>query len=70
MRWNQMSYDKRLIPGSHILCLLYARYVHERAHLGVDSDVTKVRSEFWIVVFAKSIVVLEKSVYVRKYIWI
>ena len=56
IRWNEMSYNKQLIPilpYNYAFCKLFARHIHEKGHLGVDSDVAKIRSFVWIIGITK-----------------
>ena len=51
-RWVNISYNKAelpILPKVHRLSLLYARNVHQLCHLGVDADIAKIRSVFWII---------------------
>ena len=53
IRWNETSYNKQLVPilpKNHMFSLLFSRYIHERAHLGVNSDVAKIRSFVWLLI--------------------
>ena len=52
LRWFEASYNKQLIPilpKEHPFSKLYAEKIHQEKHTGVDSDVAKIRSEYWIV---------------------
>ena len=51
-KWNELSYNKKqlvIIPGNHRYSKLYARHIHETAHLGVNADIAKIRSDYWII---------------------
>ena len=51
-RWIEISYNKKelpILPKDHRLSLLYCRYIHNILHLGVDSDIAKIRSVFSII---------------------
>ena len=48
----EISYNKQelpILPKNHRLSLLYSRYIHNILHLGIDSDVAKIRSYYWII---------------------
>ena len=50
-RWVEISYNKQelpILPKNHRLSLLYARYIHNAAHLGIDADIAKIRAHYWI----------------------
>ena len=50
-RWIQSSYIKSELPiihGNQRFSELYARYTHEKGHLGIVSDIAKIRSNYWI----------------------
>ena len=52
VRWIEISYNKEMIPileRKHRFSMLFARYIHERAHLGVDTVVAKIRASYWII---------------------
>ena len=52
VRWTEISYNQELIPilpRKHRFAMLFARYVHGRAYLGVDADVAKIRGSHWII---------------------
>ena len=54
--WNEMSYNRLdipILPKEHRFSLLYARMVHRSAHLGVNTEVSKIRTRFWIVSVGK-----------------
>ena len=38
-----------MLPMSHHVSWLYATHVHYTDHLGINADIAKVRSVFWIV---------------------
>ena len=51
-RWIEISYNKKelpILPKDHRFSLLYCRHIHNILHLGVDSDIAKIRSVFWII---------------------
>ena len=55
-RWLQMSFQHQpllLLSYGHEFSRLYVRFIHEIAHLGVASTVSKVRLRFWIVRLSK-----------------
>ena len=50
--WNEMSYNKLdipILPKEHRFSWLYAEMVHRPAHLGINTQVSKIRTRFWIV---------------------
>ena len=49
--WNELSYNKDkliILPGHHRYAKLYARHIHEIAHLCINADIVKIRAEYWI----------------------
>ena len=51
-RWVEISYNKGelpILPKDHRFSYLYSLYMHNRTHLGVDADVSKIRATFWII---------------------
>ena len=54
--WNEMAYDTGeliIISGNHRYAELYARHVHKIAHRGVNADIAKIRTEYWIICIRK-----------------
>ena len=51
IRRFEASYNEQLIPilPKAKFPTMYAEHVHRKAHGGVDSDIARVRSEYWIV---------------------
>ena len=50
--WNELSYNKNrliILPGTHRYAELYSRNLHEIGHLGVNADIAKICSEYWII---------------------
>ena len=50
--WNEMSYNKTdipILPEKHRISKLYAEFIHKSSHLGVNADVAKIRTHFWII---------------------
>ena len=50
--WNEFTYNKKDLPiltAKHKFCEIYARHIHNQAHRGPKADVSKIRSEYWIV---------------------
>ena len=46
--WNRQKFV--LLPKTHPLSTLIARYKHEKGgHLGIAASIAKVRSEYWII---------------------
>ena len=51
-RWFEASFNKRLIPilpKNHNFSKLYAEMIHGENHSGIDSDISKIRLNYWIV---------------------
>ena len=51
-KWFEASYNKELIPilpKDNNFVKLYAEMIHNEKHVGVDSDVAKIRLEYWII---------------------
>ena len=50
-KWFEASYNKQLIPilPQNKFSILFAQNVHEKGHNGIDSDIAKTRSVYWIV---------------------
>ena len=51
MRWFEASYNKCMIPilPKNQFSLLYARMIHDEKHAGIDSDIAKIRSNYWVI---------------------
>ena len=51
IRWFEASYNKSLIPilPKCEFSKLYAGMIHREKHVGIDSDIAKIRLEFWII---------------------
>ena len=50
--WNEMSYNRESIPlhpKEHRFSKLYAEMIHKSGHLGISTEVAKIRTRFWIV---------------------
>ena len=70
VRWFQASYNKRLIPilPKDKFAQLYVEMVHNKKHCGIDSDVTTIRLEYWLVGLRKMCTdVKGKCVHCRKF---
>ena len=51
-RWTEISYNKQEIPiisGKHKFAKLFSEYIHKSGHLGVESDIAKIRSRYWVI---------------------
>ena len=51
-RWVEISSNKQelpILPIDHRFSYTYLLYMHNRTHLGVDADVSKIRATFWII---------------------
>ena len=51
-KWFEASYNKQLtpiLPKDHKFVKLYIEMIHYEKHVGVDSDMAKVRLEYWVV---------------------
>ena len=51
-RWMEISYNKQelpILPKDNRFSILYCRYIHYILHIGVDADVAKIRSVYWII---------------------
>ena len=70
VRWFQASYNKRLIPIllKDKFAQLNVEMVHNKKHCGIDSDVTTIRLEYWVVGLQKMCTdVKGKCVHCRKF---
>ena len=50
--WNEMSYNKLdipILPKEHRFSWLYTEMVHRSGHLGINTEVSKIQTRFWIV---------------------
>ena len=49
--WNELSNndDVILLPKDHRFSKLYAEYIHNIDHLGVNANIAKIRAVLWIV---------------------
>ena len=47
--WSYSKNKRVVLPRTHRYSKLYAEHIHNIAHRGVNSDVAKVRLEYWIV---------------------
>ena len=69
--WNELTYNKKrliILPGTHRYSDLYAKYIHGKAHLGVNADIAKICAEYWIVGFHRLVTSIKHNCIIcRKY---